>query len=182
MMKGSFYMRYIAFDVETPNHLNNRMSAIGITVIDGGIITNEYYSLINPETYFDNFNTALTGINEEAVENEPNFATVWEKIEPIMSSGILVAHYAPFDMKVLKNCLNDYCIDWNEDAKYLCTVNIGKKVLPKMQHNLNKLCDYYNIGLNHHHAGSDSRACAEILLRYINGGTDVEKYIKTYYF
>ena len=31
-------MRYIAFDVETPNHLNNRMSAIGITIIEDGEI------------------------------------------------------------------------------------------------------------------------------------------------
>ena len=30
--------RYIAFDVETPNHLNNRMSAIGISVIENGKI------------------------------------------------------------------------------------------------------------------------------------------------
>ena len=28
--------RYIAFDVETPNHFNNRMSAIGISVIEDG--------------------------------------------------------------------------------------------------------------------------------------------------
>ena len=31
-------MRYIAFDVETPNRWNNRMSAIGITVIEDGEI------------------------------------------------------------------------------------------------------------------------------------------------
>lgn len=30
--------RYIAFDVETPNYANNRMSAIGITVIDNGTV------------------------------------------------------------------------------------------------------------------------------------------------
>ena len=27
-------MRYIVFDVETPNRYNNRMSALGISVID----------------------------------------------------------------------------------------------------------------------------------------------------
>ena len=45
--------RYVAFDVETPNRLNNRMSAIGITVIEDGIITDSFYSLVDPEQPFD---------------------------------------------------------------------------------------------------------------------------------
>ena len=31
--------RFIVFDVETPNRKNNRMSAIGITVVEEGKIT-----------------------------------------------------------------------------------------------------------------------------------------------
>ena len=31
--------RYIAFDVETPNARNDRISAIGVTVIEDGAIT-----------------------------------------------------------------------------------------------------------------------------------------------
>ena len=41
--------RYIAFDVETPNCANDRMSAIGITVIEDGVIVDDFYSLVNPE-------------------------------------------------------------------------------------------------------------------------------------
>ena len=63
--------RYIAFDVETPNRFNNRMSAIGITIIEDGIITRKLYSLINPETSFDYFNTQLTGISAEMVQACP---------------------------------------------------------------------------------------------------------------
>ena len=58
-------MRYIAFDVETPNHRNDRMSAIGITVIEDGAITREFYSLVDPEQEFDPFNISLTGITPE---------------------------------------------------------------------------------------------------------------------
>ena len=97
--------KYVVFDVETPNRENNRMSAIGISVIENGKIEKEFYSLVNPETYFDYFNTQLTGISEELVEDAPNFAELWEEIEPIMSSGILAAHNAPFDLGVLKRCL-----------------------------------------------------------------------------
>lgn len=174
--------RYIAFDVETPNRYNNRMSAIGITVIENGIITRKLYSLIKPGTGFDYFNTRLTGISEEMVQDKPTFPQIWDKIEPIMSSGILIAHNAQFDMSVLKCCLHDYGIAWKKSAPYLCTVQIGRRVLPKMSHKLNSLCDYYGISLNHHHAGSDSLACAEIFLKHIKSGTDINRFVKTYYF
>lgn len=172
--------RFIVFDVETPNRFNNRISAIGITVIEDGEISDSFYSLVNPETYFDYFNTRLTGISEESVMNSPNFPELWCQIEPIMASGILVAHNAVFDMGVLKKCLCDYNISWKESAPYLCTVQMGRRILPKMSHKLNDLCDYYGIALQHHKADSDSGACAEILLRYIEGGADPSQFIKMY--
>ena len=50
-----------------------------------------------------------------------------------------------------------------------------------MRHNLDVMCDYYDIALNHHQADSDSRACAEILLRYMESGVDVSQYLKKYW-
>ena len=174
--------RYIAFDVETPNHLNNRMSAIGISVIENGKIIEEFYSLVNPETSFDPFNIQLTGISEELVADKPNFAQLWETIEPIMSSGTLVAHNAVFDLSVLKNCLKGYGISWQKRAPYACTVQMGRKVHPEIRHNLNVMCDYYHIDLDHHNAGSDSHACGELLLTMMDEGADIQQFIKTYYF
>ncbi|MBP1737707.1 MAG: 3-5 exonuclease, partial [Oscillospiraceae bacterium] len=97
--------RYIAFDVETPNYLNDRMSAIGITVIDSGVIVDDFYSLVNPEEQFNYFNVQLTGITPEMVADKPTFSELWTKLEPLMSTGILIAHNAPFDMRVLAQCL-----------------------------------------------------------------------------
>ena len=171
--------RFIVFDVETPNRYNNRMSAIGISVIEGDKIIDEFYSLVNPETHFDYFNVKLTGINEEKVANAPTFPELWEQIEPIMSSGMLVAHNASFDMNVLKKCLNDYCIEWKPYARYVCTVLMGRQLLPNISHKLNDLCCYYGIALDHHQADSDSHACAEILLRYFQDGGDIKGAIRT---
>lgn len=173
-------MDYIAFDVETPNRANNRISAIGITVIRENKIADEFYSLVDPQTHFDYFNTRLTGISDKTVKGAPDFAQVWEKIEPIMNSGMLVAHNAVFDLTVLRHCLNDYSIEWKKNVKYICTVQSGRKLLPGISHKLNDMCGYYGIQLDHHHAASDSRACAEILLRYIKGGADISKFIRTY--
>ena len=118
--------RFIVFDVETPNRYNNRISAIGITVVEDGAVGDEFYSLVNPETYFDDFNTQLTGIDADMVADAPNFPALWQRIVPLMNSGILVAHNAVFDLCVLKKCLADYGIDWRPYTRYLCTVQIGR--------------------------------------------------------
>ncbi len=174
-------MRYIAFDVETPNHYNNRISAIGISVVENGEITQEFYTLVDPETHFDSFNIAFTHITPEMVEGKPNFKALWQMIEPIMSSGMLVAHNAVFDMSVLSKCLNDYDIEWKKTTRYACTCQMGKKCLPSLKnHCLNTMCDSLGIALNHHNAGSDSHACAKLLIHYINNGFTPEEYSRPY--
>ena len=172
--------RFVVFDVETPNRYNNRISAIGISVVENGRIVQDYFSLVDPEQPFDWFNSMLTGINEETVFDAPAFPEVWEQIEPIMSSGILVAHNTSFDMGVLRKCLESYEIEWKPYAKGICTVIMGRSLLPGISHKLNDMCDYYGICLNHHQADSDSQACAEILIRYMEQGADPGKYIRTY--
>ena len=171
--------RFVAFDVETPNRENRRMSAIGVTVIEDGEITDSFYSLVDPETSFDYFNTVLTGISEDSVRGAPTFPELWEQLAPLFSSGLLVAHNAMFDLGVLRKCLCDYGIEWRPYVRYLCTVQMGRRLLPGMRHGLDALCEYYGICLNHHHAESDSRACAEILLRYLQSGAEVRQFIRT---
>lgn len=173
--------RFIAFDVETPNCANDRMSAIGITVIDHGAITAEYDILVNPESRFDPFNISLTGITPEMVANRPNFPALWRELEPLMGSGLLVAHNAPFDMSVLAKCLRAYGISWRPTVHYACTCQMSRRLLPQLpNHRLNTLCEYLGLELDHHRAGSDSRACGEILLRCLSGGGSVAPFLRTY--
>ncbi len=98
----------------------------------------------------------------------------------MLEGAVLAAHNATFDLGVLKNCLRAYCLDREECVAYVCTARMGRRLLPGMRHRLNDLCDLYGIPLDHHHAGSDSRACAEILLRFIEAGADVRQFIRTY--
>lgn len=172
--------RFIAFDVETPNRYNNRMSAIGIIVVEDGRIAEKYYTPVDPEAEFDRFNTRLTGLDADAVRGAPTFSALWPRIKPIFESGLLVAHNAVFDLGVLKSCLRDYDVPWRRYVRYVCTVQMGRRVLPDAGHRLNELCGYYGIPLAHHHAGSDALACAEILLRYMGSGADVRQFIRTY--
>ena len=173
--------RYIVFDVETPNSANDRMSAIGVTVVDGGRIAGQYETLVNPEERFDRFNVELTGITPEMVAHQPTFPRLWEKLEPLMDSGLLIAHNAPFDMGVLGKCLRGYGIVWRPQVAYACTCQMSRRLLPELpNHRLNTLCDYLHLGLDHHRAGSDSRACAEILLHFLRTGASMGPFLRTY--
>ena len=156
------------------------MSAIGITRIIDRKIADSFFSYVNPEVEFDSFNTELTGISADTVRTAPTFDALWKTIESMMNSGILVAHNAEFDLSVLKQCLNAYGITWKKSVRYLCTVTMGRKLLPDMKHNLNVMCEHYGIELDHHKADSDSRACAEILLKYLADGADEKQFIRTY--
>lgn len=173
--------RYICFDVETPNLRNDRMSAIGVCVVENGEIVEEHYSIVNPEEHFDLFNIQLTGITPDMAADAPTFAELWSALGPIMRSGLLVAHNAQFDMSVLSKCLRAYRIPCPEITKYACTCRMGKRIVPWMpNHKLDTMCRELNIDLNHHNAGSDARACAEILRYYISKGARIEDHIRSY--
>ncbi len=172
---------YIAFDVETPNSANDRMSAIGITLICGGKITDRFYTLIDPETYFSSFNSELTGIYAEDVKSAPTFPEVWAMIENAMSRGTLVAHNAPFDMSVLAKCLRDYAIKWKARVPYICTCTLSKRIFRDFpNHKLNTLCECLDIDLEHHNAGSDADACANLLLCCMDKDADLASAVREY--
>ncbi len=173
--------RFIVFDVETPNYKNDRISAIGITVVENGCIKESINTLVNPETFFSSFNVALTGITPSMVCDAPTFPELWSGLRKAFESGIPVAHNAPFDMGVLAKCLAFYNIDWKPYAEYICTVQMSRACFPVLpNHKLNTMCDYLGVELQHHNAGSDSEGCARVLLACLEQGATPNKYIRKY--
>ena len=173
--------RYLAFDVETPNYQNDRISAIGLTVIEDGRITDEYYTLVDPQTHFDRFNIQLTGITPQMVADKPDFGALWPQLEDLMEGSVLVAHNAPFDLSVLAKCLRAYGIAWRSSVRYICTCRMSRRLLPQLpNHKLDTVSAWLGLELDHHHAGSDSRACGEILLHHLHSGAKASSFERTY--
>lgn len=173
--------RFIVFDVETPNSLNDRMSALGITVLEKGRVAEEFYTLIDPQTWFARFNVELTGISPADVADSPTFPEVWEAARPLMESGILAAHNAPFDMGVLSKCLKAYGIPSPRHFPYVCTCRMGRRMCPDFpNHRLDTMCSRFGIDLSHHNAGSDAHAAAMLLKKYTDMGADAADFIRTY--
>ena len=106
---------------------------------------------------------------------------LWETIGPILDSGLLVAHNAPFDLSVLGRCLRDYGIFFHRQVPYACTCQMSRRLLPQLpNHKLDTLCRYLALDLDHHRAGSDSRACGEILLHHLARGADIGPFLRSY--
>ncbi len=173
--------RFTVFDVETPNAANDRMSAVGITLVEDRAVAGHFYTLVDPEEPFDAFNIALTGITPAMAKKAPAFPEVWEEIRPYMEFGILCAHNAPFDMAVLAKCLGAYRIPWRERTEYLCTCRFARRVWPGMEdHRLDTLARCLSLPLTHHRADSDSDACAGILIRCLEETGSARERIRTY--
>ena len=154
------------FDLEMPSARRDAISAVGITVIENGIMTDSFYSLVNPECSFDPFTVELTGITPEMAAAAPNFAALWETMRPFFEDAVLAAHGASGDLHVLARALMRYEIAWRETVPFLCTQEAARKCFPELErYSLSKICEALEIPLKHHLASSDSTAAAQILLR-----------------
>ena len=122
--------RFVALDVETPNGHNDRISALGLSVIEDGQIVHNDFTLVNPETYFSHFNIQLTGIDSKLVAKAPTFAQVWYHYRDLLENEVLVAHNAAFDLRVLAHCLHDYDLLPAQPATYLCTADLVGAAIP----------------------------------------------------
>lgn len=175
--------RYAAFDVETPNSLSNRMSAIGISIVENGHVVQEFGSLVNPESHFDPYIIHLTGITPAAVADAPTFPELWPHIAPLLEDCVLLAHNAPFDMGVLGKCLKAYGIFWKPYAQYACTCRMSRKQYPELEnHKLNTVSQALGIELNHHEAASDAHACAEIFCACMRDGLELRPFLRAFDF
>lgn len=173
-------MHYVVIDIETPNRKNDRISQFGFAVVEDGQIPGQDELLCNPETSFDTINSQLTGITEKDVQGCLTFPELWEKISPYIKGSVIVAHGASFDLNVFHKCFLAYNID-EPPIRYCCTQKMARAMWPELGHySLDAICDACGISLDHHHAGSDAVAAAQVLLTLIDEGFDVEHEIKDF--
>lgn len=159
---------FIAIDFETANQYKDSACQIGITTVKNGK-THEVNSwLINPETYFDDFNIRLHGINEEMVKDKPTFAELWPTIESYFGNdklgNFIFAHNANFDINVLLSMLTRYNLPI-PFGTFGCSLAISRRTWPgEPSYSLSSMCQKLGILPGNHDGGEDSRACAEIVI------------------
>ena len=159
-------MKFVAIDFETANSKRSSACALGLVVVEQGIIKEKRYWLIKPsELYFDPFNVYIHGITEEDVRNEPEFPEVWAQAKAYLDGNLVFAHNASFDMSVLRYVFNEYGITYPE-LTYSCTRLLAKKTWPGLiNYKLSTIAEYLGIVFQHHNAVEDARACGEIAIK-----------------
>jgi DNA polymerase III subunit epsilon len=158
---------FVAIDFETATSDKYSPCEIGLTTVKNGKIVEVQSWLIKPFSYphFDPFNIMIHGIKPKDVANEPEFPEVWNKIQPLLENKLIIAHNAGFDLSVLRSTLGYYNLPF-PNLKYVCSYIISKKVWSGIpSYDLKTLCQVHGISLNHHRAGNDSKACAELTLK-----------------
>lgn len=159
-------MRFVCIDFETATHAQNSACSVGIITVDGGLVTDEYYSLIQPPGLkFNDQNINIHGITPEMVEDAPTFADIWPEVRSRLEQRVIFAHNAAFDMGVLKGTLEHYGLSLPK-LWYACSLSLSRKVWPKLTtHKLNSMAEFLDVEFKHHNAIQDAYACAQIVLR-----------------
>ena len=166
-------MKIIALDFETADNGPDSACALAMVAIEDGTISDQKSFLIRPPRNTFRF-TYIHGITWAHVRNELIFAERIPEIEDfIRNASYLVAHYAPFDRRVLYNC---YSVSGHNPPAnpFSCTVRLARAAWQIYPTKLPDVCSHLGIALNHHDAQSDALACARIAIAAQEAGVPIE--------
>ena len=163
-------MTYLFYDVETPNRHNDRISSVGWVLVEDERPVASGCQLIDPKAEFDPFNVRFTGIHPEDVEGMPTFGEYWTStLGAMMTSSVIVAHSAPFDVSVTTKALKSENITPPE-LRYIDTLEVFTRLRPDGRCKLHEIATDYGIIYDEHRAASDARALADVCMRAVSRG------------
>ena len=156
-------MNFAAIDFETATAARNSACSVAVVEVKDGKLYDSYYTLIQPPgNRYNWFNVKIHGITKEDTADVPDFAGIWPELRTHLEGRIVVAHNSPFDMSVLRACLDESALA-APVFSYCDTVKISQKVWPELEnHKLDTVGDFLHIDFNHHNALDDARTCAAI--------------------
>ncbi|TCO08239.1 3'-5' exonuclease [Natronoflexus pectinivorans] len=160
-------MDFVTIDFETADRYRDSACEIGLTFVKNFEVTETKSWLIKPGCYpvFDPYNIHVHRITPKDVSDSPNFCELWPEIRPLIENQLLIAHNASFDLSVLRKTLDYYGLEYPE-LMYSCSYIFSKNVWQGLSgYGLAALCHYHDIDLQHHRAGPDSRATAELVVK-----------------
>ena len=155
---------YSIIDIESNGAPFRKESIIEIAIYryDGHEITDQFISLVNPESEISAFVQKLTGITSKMVITAPKFHEIAKRVVEITKDSILVGHNIDFDYRMLRQSFKRLGYDFT--IKTLDTIPLAKNLIPdEKSYSLSKLCKSIGIPLSEaHRASGDARATLDL--------------------
>jgi len=155
---------YAIVDIETTGgHASaHGITEVAIVIHNGAEVVQRFQTLINPCAPIPIYIQALTGIDNQMVQDAPLFGQVAEHIFDLLKDKTFVAHNVNFDYSFIRHHLLVAGFDLH--IPKLCTVRLGRKIFPGLpSYSLGKFCRQMGIE-NHsrHRAMGDADATAHL--------------------
>ena len=167
---------YSIIDIESngAGYRNECIIDIAIYRYDGQKITDQFISLVNPESDITPFVQKLTGITPKMVKTAPKFHEIAKRVIEITENTTLVGHNIDFDYRMLRQSFKRLGYDYKINT--LDTIPLAKKLIPdEVSYSLGKLVKSLGIPLtNHHRADGDARATLELFRLLVSKDTENE--------
>lgn len=162
-------MNFAVVDLETTGGLSKRdkITEVGIVLIEDGKITEKFSSLVNPERSIPPEITRITGITNEMVAGAPKFYEIAKEIVLMTKGKTFVAHNVNFDYGFLRNEFGS--LGYTYSSRKLCTVKLSRRLFPGLpSYGLSNLIKEFDLPMDkRHRALDDAYATAHLLLKIL---------------
>ena len=159
-------LNFVAVDIETANSDVSSICQVGMAVVRYAKITDVWTQLIDPDDFFDPYNTAIHSIDRNTVKSSPRFGEICDKIAQYLEKTV-VSHTF-FDRRALSKAFAE-CGKSLDYEIWIDSAQVARRAWPDKYslrgYNLGNVARDLGIRFRHHDAGEDARAAAEIVLR-----------------
>ncbi|SUB01468.1 DNA polymerase III subunit epsilon [Pannonibacter phragmitetus] len=161
--KGPF--RFFALDVETANNDRGSICQIGVACVRHDNSIETWVTYVDPQVDQWVF-TYLHGISARTVQGAPTFAEVLTVLRNALAGTVIYQHSGFDRSAVAAACGNNGLAiphwDWRD------SVQVARTAWPELRgnggHGLANLKQHLGLVFDHHDAGEDARAAAEVVL------------------
>lgn len=159
-------LNFVSIDVETANPDMASICQIGVAVVEGGKIVDEWQSLVDPQAFFDPRCVSVHGIRESDVVGAPTFAELSGALSRLLQGRVVVSH-SGFDRTAVSRA---YAaaevpvgpITWLDSAM---VVRRTWSQFSRGGYGLANVAQFLGIEFRHHDALEDAKAAAQVVIR-----------------
>ena len=176
---------YVIFDLETTgiSCTSDEVVEISAVKVEGGVVVDEFTTLVNPGRPIPYQATSVHGITNEMVENSPMFREALADFNDFIGDSVIIGHNIhTFDMKFIQRDAQKYFGKYIGND-YIDTLEIARLYLPELPgRSLVELADHYGIGSQGaHRALNDCRMNQQVfecLRREMDNPSEAAKAVK----